>query len=186
MPQIDISTVPQTTQDFLDVRHLFTQLARQRQPKLVLETGTDVGDTTRLWSALLQETGGHLWTIDTKPPVGNWLATWPLKNVTFLQGDALHLQWAQKMDVLFLDDNHQYDHLAKELIKFGPWVRPGGLILCHGTLLPDYGEGIRKALHEWTSLLRLPWTHYPLQGGVGVIEVTYELPPAPPALKNTP
>ena len=177
MVKIDVAQVPQQTPDFQDLRHLLAEAVRSVVAKQVLEIGTDVGDTARIFSALLQETGGQLYTVDVTPPKNNWPATWPLKNLTFIQADARTLAWSQLVDLLFLDALPSYEGTLQLLQALGPYVRPGGKILVHNTLHQEHGAQVLRALHEWTVLTKLPWTHYPFQRGLGIIDLTYQLAP---------
>ena len=174
--KIDVAQIPQTTSDFQDLRHLLAGLIRDLTATAVLEIGTDVGDSSRIFSSVLQETGGHLWTVDIQPPKGDWLTNWPLKNISFIQGDSRQLKFNQKIDLLFLDGDHTYETVRHELFTLGRAVRAGGKIACHDTLHSEFGPGIMRAIHEFSQLAKLPWTHYPYQHGLAVVEVTYELP----------
>ena len=172
-PPPPMLAVPQTTNDFALLRSMLWQLVVRRGWRRILEVGTDVGDTPRLFSAALTHTGGRLWTIDLKPPVNDWPKTWTVPNVTFLTGDSLTVPWTEPLHAVFLDGNHHADHLWKELERFGPCVEVGGALLLHDTCHGEYGKGILDTLRRWTLKEQLPWTEYPYQHGLAVIEVTH-------------
>jgi aspartyl-tRNA(Asn)/glutamyl-tRNA(Gln) amidotransferase subunit C len=148
----------------------------------VLETGTDVGDSARIFSTALQSTQGELLTIDLKPPMNDWPKDWPVKNIKFLQGDSRQLRIQQEIDLLFLDahgtDTNSYEQVKAELANLGVWVRVGGKIVLDDLFHDKFGPGIRQALEEFTQLHQLIWTIYPQSHGLVVIEVTHPLPRA--------
>ena len=176
---IDVAQIPQTTTDFQDLRHLLATYVRTTCAKTIVEIGTDVGDSARIFSGILQETQGVLYTIDLQPPKGNWLTTWPIKNIFFLQGDFKSMVWGQVVDLVFIDGDHSYEGCLADLQKFGPWVRVGGYVLLHDTLHSEFGPGIMKAIWGWTTETRYPLVHYPYQHGFAAIEITHELPRMP-------
>jgi len=128
---------------------LYKTVCRYDKP-MVIELGVRRGNSTCAFLAAVQESDGHLWSCDAKPPKvpSSWhdLDCW-----TFYKGNDLlekTLQAApEKCEVLFIDTSHGYDETIGELIAYGPRVRPGGVILCHDTdldsvswALDDYGE----------------------------------------------
>ena len=42
--------------------------------------------------------------------------------------------WDKKIDHLFIDSLHTYDHVMKQLKKYEPYVTPGGIITLHDIL----------------------------------------------------
>ena len=51
-----VDAIPQTTQDFASIKYLMYQLVLEGKYQKVLEIGTNVGDSTRIFSAALQAT----------------------------------------------------------------------------------------------------------------------------------
>lgn len=174
-----VEQIPQTTQDFLVFKELLYQLVVENKYQRVLETGTDVGDSTRIFSTALQHTSGSLVTIDLKPPVGNWHESWPVKNIQFVQGDSRQLRLNQPIDLLFLDDHtgetDAYTHVKAELETLGVWVRKGGKIVVDDSWHQQLGEGTWKAVREFCRAQQLAYTDYPQGHGIMIIEVTHEL-----------
>ena len=172
-PTFDIEHVYQATGDFKILKHLLMALTLDRKAQIVLEVGTDVGDTTRILSSCLQLTGGKLSTIDKDPPKQNWLASWPLKNVTFILGDSITIPWGEPLDLLWLDGDHTAEHLTKELAYFGRRVKVGGRIALHDTCHSEFGQGITGVIRAFCQEQQLVWTEYPFQHGLAVIEVSH-------------
>ena len=171
-----VDAIPQTTPDFAAIKYLMYQLVLDGKYQRVVEIGTNVGDSTRIFSTALQATNGKLWTIDLEPPTSNWPEQWPVKNIEFIKSDSLLCPWSQEIDVLFLDGNHEAPHVKAELVKYGPWVLVGGKILAHDIHHSQFGPGITSAIHEWCHGMQLCWTDYPHQHGLAVIEVSHPLP----------
>ena len=89
--------------------------------KSICEIGTGV--STEIFANSVAKTGGHVWTIDVKnrPGVAQW--------ITIISEDSSYLIWTRPLDLLYLDGNHEAQHVRKELIIYGPCVAPGGYIL---------------------------------------------------------
>ena len=193
-----LDTIPQTTQDFALYKELLYQLIVTNKYQKVLETGTDVGDTTRIFSSALQATQGQLVTVDLKPPVNDWPKDWPIKNIQFVTGDSRQLKLQQEIDLLFLDAHgagtNAYEHVKAELTNLGVWVKPGvlnpvelqatqgqwkippGRIVLDDVFHSEFGEGIRKATMEFCRIHLLTWTMYSQHNGLGIVEVSRPLP----------
>lgn len=175
-----VDTIPQTTQDFAPYKELLYQLVVVNQYKRIVETGTDVGDSTRILSAALQTTQGQLVTCDVKPPVDDWPNTWPVKNIQFIQGNSAELKIQQPVDLVFLDAHVEgmdlKTHVSAELHNLGRWVRPGGKIVVDDVFHDKFGVAIQQALFEFCKTHDLAWTTYPQGHGLIVVEVSHELP----------
>ena len=172
-PPFDLEKVPQMTGDFKILKHLLMALVLDRKAQVVLEVGTDVGDSTRIFSSCLQITGGKLYTIDKEPPKQNWLEGWPVKNVIFIQGDSITVPFGEPLDLLFLDGDHTAEHLRKELDYFARRVKVGGRIALHDTCHNEFGQEITGVIRQFTQEQQLVWTEYPFQHGLAVIDVSH-------------
>lgn len=173
-----VDTIPQTTVDFAAFKHLFFALVVGEKYQKVVEVGTDVGDSTRIFSKALQITGGRLLSIDIKPPVDDWptKTNWEPKNIDFMTQNSANVKLAQPVDLLFLDGDHTYVHIKQELEQLGVWVRMGGKILLHDAFHQEFGEPTQRAVFEFCRKHLLTATFYPHQDGLAVIEVTHALP----------
>lgn len=175
-----VDTIPQTTNDFALFKELLYQLVVENKYMKVVETGTDVGDSARIFSTALQATQGTLVTIDIKAPVGDWPKDWPVKNIQFVLGDSKQVRLNQEIDCLFLDAHGQgtnaYEQMKGELANLGVWVRSGGKILLDDVYHNEFGAGIRQALEEFTRHHQLVSTIYPQGHGFAILEVTHPLP----------
>ena len=175
-----LDTIPQTTTDFAVFKELLYQLVVVNKYTKVMETGTDVGDSARIFSSALQATQGNLVTVDLKPPVGEWPKDWPIKNIQFITGNSKEMKLGEEIDLLFLDAHaagcDAYLQVSTELKGLGVWVRKGGKIVIDDVFHSEFGEGIRKAYEEFGKQHQLAWTIYPHSHGLCVLEVSHALP----------
>ena len=160
--------------------------------QVVVELGTAMGRSTRIWADALEDTGGHCWTVDIAPPLDNWLATYPLAHrITTIQQDALKVTWetSQPIDVLYIDDAHTYPHVLYELRHWAPWVRAGGRILLDDIAHrqwaytePNTAWQVLRSVAEFCQEVNLPFLVHPHNQGLGEIIMTH---PVQPSLRRT-
>lgn len=162
-----VEAVSQTNDEFEDVKIFMYDTVLALKAKVVLETGTSLGNSTRIWAAALQQTGGSIWTMEVDAPATIFEET----NIYPLHGDSLLLPWERSIDILFLDSDHRYAHVVKELTRFAPFVRPGGKIMLHDYLhegtQPGSGRDIRRATEEWAHAHGIYIETFPLGAAIG-------------------
>lgn len=165
------------TQDFHPHSQWMFDMVVTSNAKRVLEIGTDVGDSSRIFLAALKRTGGSLTTVDIRDCKKPWADG--VENVTFIQHDSRTFEWAEPIDVLFLDDHFTgmdiYSHIYMELIKFGQWVRKGGKILIHDSNHEEFGPPILRATRDYCQAKHLTYTEQPYQYGLVTIIIDKEL-----------
>lgn len=90
--------------------------------------------------------------------------------VTFMYCDDLKVKVTRKVDLVFIDTSHTYEHTLAELQKFSAFTN---LIVCHDTKL----EGVQKAINtflkshpEWKNI-EVGATPY----GLGILSKTKPL-----------
>ena len=130
--------------------------------KKVLEFGTREGYSTQLFSNLLRETEGHLWTVDLAEPKIEPEIKSKLDNVTFLQMDILHLDkvWKDPVDILYIDDWHNSYHLFQELNMYAGLAK---VILIHDVVQNwQTHEWLLPAIFSWCLKENMPFITYPL------------------------
>lgn len=168
------SMIPQMTPDYTMHKLLMYETILFTNAKRVLETGTDVGDSARIFATALRRTGGILFTIDSKTNLNcAWGQEYP--NIMFMQGDSLQVKWENELDVFYADSGHTKEHLLAELRKFGPWVRKGGVILCHDTCHSEFSGQITEAIRTFCRDNSLRWSEDPNPHGMAIIEMTRDL-----------
>lgn len=139
---------------------LATSIGKEKQ---IVELGTYTGEcSTVAWAAAVNDTGGSLTTVDIKDRYQeDHLAE--EENVTVVIGDdiALGTVWETPIDLLYVDDGHEAEHVAKEIEVWAPHVRVGGLVLFHDTC-PSKGPWL--AFQElvsrdgWEVAFKMPHT----------------------------
>lgn len=144
--------------------HLNTlyMLTIENDLKTVLELGTAEGESTIALLKAVSHLGGKVHSIDIK----NCLQAQAIvekngltKFWIFMQNDDLKVNWSQTIDHLFIDTSHLYDHTLKELEKYEPFVKEGGIITLHDIVsfpevmlaIQDYTKG-RDDLRVYTYL----------------------------------
>ncbi len=166
-----------TPSDIVDHLTRFYEMVVSRDAKHVIELGTRTGVSTVAWLYGLEQTGGRLTSvdIDTQPEIG----TFP--HWTFIQGDDMdrHIFAAlDPADIVFIDTSHLYHHTLGELFLYRHLVKPGGLILCHDTLLarPEGAPArpafpVRTAIEEFCEAEGFRWSEFEDSWGLGVIQL---------------
>lgn len=180
--EAELLAIPQKTPDYIFHKQMMFESILWVNAQRALETGTDLGDSARIFATALRKTGGSLITMDIKAPEdAGWLKEYP--NVQVAIGDTTAVPWTTEIDFLFLDDHVKgmdtHKHIVMELEKFGRWVRKGGLILIHDTMHLDFGAGLVKGIREFCAKYGLRWMEDPQQHGMAVIEVIRDLRSVP-------
>lgn len=148
------------------------------QAQTIVELGVRTGNSTVALLAGVEQTGGHVWSVDIrlmpqvqfhslKRAAGKW---W-----TFIIGDDLAVidKLPDQIDVLFVDSSHHYDHTLAELRLYGPRAKT---ILLHDTELehPDGAPAepaypVKTAIDEWCSEVGRSWRNLTNCYGLGII-----------------
>lgn len=165
------------------VDHLPYLHARAAQDGLrAVELGVRSGESTAAFLAAVEAHDGYLWSVDVdRPdvPADFYGSRW-----TFIQGDdmgpGILEQLPEQFDLLFIDTSHRYQHTLDELWRYGPRVKPGGVILLHDTDLEvapgsaadeDKEYPVRRAVVDWCKTTGFSPTFREGCNGLGVIEV---------------
>jgi len=147
--------------------------------KSALELGVRHGCTTRPILHACALTGGHLDSVDKRSakhvrfkPDNQQKNHWKLH-----QSDSL--QFLEKLpknkiyDIIYIDDDHSYDHVKKELKLIEPHVNKQSLILLHDLMngtFPDYKE-LNKP--SWQVGKKLKWG-YPTKAVMELDKIKWE------------
>lgn len=133
-------------------QHLMTLYMLTRQMKLstVLELGVRTGESTIALLSAVKEIGGIVTSIDivdcpeaTSKVDSLGLSKW----WRFIKGDDLEVEWNESIDHLFIDTSHTYDQTLKELQRFEPQVKNGGVVTLHDIVAyPDVLPAINDYL----------------------------------------
>ena len=101
--------------------------------KVVVELGVRWGTSTVALLAAVNDSGGHLYSVDINDCPGVRKLYGAESNWTFIKGDDMEVVkgWSNPIDHLFIDTSHKFDHTIKELKEWGKWVKSGGIITLH-------------------------------------------------------
>jgi cephalosporin hydroxylase len=166
-----------TPSDIYEHLPFFVALATRMNAQTIIELGTRGGVSTLAWIYAMQETDGHVWSVDIDPPPEFTDERW-----TFVQGSDLDpkvlAQLPRDVDVCFIDTSHEYAQTLSELHVYAPRVRAGGRIVLHDTeLRAPFGLHnqppfpVKKAITEFCTEEGLAWTNHPNCFGLGVIQI---------------
>ena len=166
-----------TPSDIVDHLPRFVAMVLDTNAQHVIELGTRTGVSTVAWLHGLEQTGGHLTSVDIDPaPAIGEHAQW-----TFIQGDDCDpavFGTLRPADIVFIDTSHLYDHTLKELHLYRWLVKPGGFLVLHDTML-EHPIGapmkprfpVRTAIEEFCETQKVEWVEHRDSWGLGVISL---------------
>lgn len=101
--------------------------------KVVVELGVRRGTSTVALLAAVNDSGGHLYSVDINACHGTQQLYKGEPNWTFIHGNDMEVVkgWNNPIDHLFIDTTHTLDHTIMELREWGKWVKQGGIITLH-------------------------------------------------------
>ncbi|MFH1821223.1 MAG: class I SAM-dependent methyltransferase [Methanobacteriota archaeon] len=124
--------------------------------KTVLELGTGTGESTVAFLDAAKQIGGRVYSIDIDPSLeahATINANGLKKYWTFIQGSSLEVKWNRPINHLFVDTIHTYGQVIRELKKYEPYVKRGGLITLHDTTTwPGVMRAVNTYLNDKPSL----------------------------------
>lgn len=142
----------------------FVDLCIRTDAQKVIELGVRSGVSTIGWLYGLEQTGGHLWSVDIDGKPRLTADHW-----TFVQGDDMSpdtlAQLPDVVDIVFVDTSHMYQHTCDEIAAYKSRVRPGGCMVFHDVAVEVFGHlqeepwPVRRAVKEWVRRddLRSDW-----------------------------
>lgn len=168
--------------DIRDHLEYFVETCVELDAKHVIELGVRNGNSTVAWLYGLDQTEGHLWSVD---PDGRAVGTIPPERWTFVFGldtdQTVIDQLPNQVDVVFIDTTHYYQHTLYELELYVPRVRPGGRVLLHDTELeiPDGSVNeppfpVKRAVAEYCEANDLRWTNRDFCWGLATVFIPEE------------
>jgi predicted O-methyltransferase YrrM len=142
-----LMTEPSDIWEHLATLHMLTV---EFNLKTTLELGTAEGESTIALLTAARSIGGMVHSIDInrcEKAQSAIMNSGLFDYWVFSQGDDLQMNWNLNIDHLFIDTSHRYEHTLKELQKYEPLVRPGGIITLHDIVsFPD----VMLAILEYT------------------------------------
>ena len=156
---------------------VLVSIAKAVKPRNILETGTFEGRTTRrLWEVLGVE--GRVHTVEQDPErfadVSSKIDQLGIELYNLDALDFINMWQKDPFDFVFLDDDHNANHVAAEIdALYNPTqpetakVAPGGIICVHDVVGPFGLDAIVIARKGF--ILDLPRLH--AGGGLGIIQL---------------
>ena len=136
--------------------------------KTVLEFGTDRLLSARIFAEAVGK-DGHVTTVDRQDlKYKDVLKDYP--NITFVHQDIYNLKWKKKVDMLYIDDLHNPNHLYWELEQFHKYADH---IMIHDTIqILDLGIMLQQAVTSWCAKRYFPIITYTQNGcGLSIINM---------------
>ncbi len=99
----------------------------------VLEIGRKHGGSTVLIAAALNR--GHLYSVDIVMHECVYKYTDPFKDkITFITIDSKKMVWKDSLDMVFIDGDHSYNGVKRDIDTFANHVVSGGFLVFHDVL----------------------------------------------------
>ncbi len=118
----------------------------RKSPKIIVELGVRGGMSTFALSRAAQDIGATLISID----IEDCSKSCDWDKWVFLRMDDLDFadMFKNKIDVLFIDTSHTFDHTINELERFLPKMNKRGVIIMHDTNVkhPKFISDVGKAI----------------------------------------
>lgn len=166
-----------TPSDINEHLRVFVKLCLELEAKQVIELGTRGGVSTIAWLYAMEQTGGHVWSVDIAPAPELEHGQW-----TFVQGNDLEpatlAQLPDRADIVFIDTSHDYGQTLAELNVYLTKVRPGGRMLLHDTAVrrivtlkaqPPFP--VRRAVDDFCAGEGLSVEYLPNNNGLAIVTI---------------
>ncbi|MDG7010820.1 MAG: class I SAM-dependent methyltransferase [Nitrososphaerota archaeon] len=136
--------------------HLVTlfMLTVELNLRTVVELGTRGGESTVALLMAVKEIGGKVFSydVDECSEAKHVIKQYGLEEYwEFTRGDDLFAKWNSPIDHLFIDTTHTYEQTSKELQRYEPFVRSGGIVTMHDSV--SFPE-VKQAVQDYSRLRR--------------------------------
>jgi len=132
-----------------------------------MEIGVRDGVSTAALLMGLEDHGGHLISIDIADCRRFEHAQWSFHQLDSMKDhEVVKLLLPEKLDLLFIDGDHEYESVISDLRNYGPRA---DIILLHDTDIPDVFPGVRRAVEKFCEETERPVTFY--LGSHGMAEI---------------
>lgn len=180
--KLDYSFVEMLSKRETDInQHLPTlyNLVVENKYKVVVELGA--GQSTYVFVAAVNKTKGRFISVDLdlKAHLRGFaegegvLEKEP--RYRFIRGDDMEIvkKWRRKIDFLFIDTSHTFEHTKIELKKWEPFIKVGGKIVLHDVYHKvGHAVGVRPALGEFLvkNPGRFAVQYHDHRGGLAIVD----------------
>ncbi|MBU2052553.1 class I SAM-dependent methyltransferase [Patescibacteria group bacterium] len=141
---------------------------KNTKPKVILELGTRLGNSTRILADSCKEFDGKVYTVDIVKCEELWgkYDKEYFNNIEFINADTRTFQWNKPTDLLYIDGDHDALNVYVELERFGIEAR---VIMLHDVYNEISSQGIRESIAKWCLLNSRAYIIYPGHCGLAVI-----------------
>ena len=146
---------------------IMLELVLRTNAKTILEIGTRTGNSARIFASALKHTDGFLFTIDHEFPSWPKPAMCKFHNIGAFRAESLSIKWNMKCDIVFIDGNHSYSGISKDLEKYGKFAKK--LILFHDTNHEAHADDIQRAMIKYSMIHNLNAVTIAKGHGLGII-----------------
>ena len=144
---------PTNIHEHLATLHMLTVELNLRT---AVELGVARGESTIALLEAAKQIGGRVYSIDITPCLDAKarVQSYGLQEYwAFIQGDDLKVEWNKSIDHLFIDAHHTFDQTMRELQKYEPYVRNGGIVTMHDIVsFPEVLQAIKSYIKGRTDL----------------------------------
>jgi precorrin-6B methylase 2 len=148
-PDVDIvNSHPQVTQQVREELVDFLKLLLDNDTKTMLQVGLGHWASTHFILSLLLE---HMTTVEYDEQfIERYKPEMDSDCETIIQGDStvVHQNIEQQFDAVFIDGNHSYEYVKKDLENYWHKVRDGGIIAMHDVNFEGERYGSPRVLRE--------------------------------------
>tara|TARA_B100000029_G_scaffold311698_1_gene304190 strand:- start:46315 stop:46977 length:663 start_codon:yes stop_codon:yes gene_type:complete len=148
-PDVDIvNSHPQVTQQVRAELVDFLKLLLKNDVKDMLQIGLGHWASTHFVLSLLLD---HITTIEYDPQfIERYKPEMDSTLETILEGDStvLHATLDKEYDAVFIDGNHSYEYVKKDLENYYPKVKAGGIVALHDANFEGDRYGTPRVLRE--------------------------------------
>ena len=148
-PDVDIvNSHPQVTQQVREELLDFLQLLQDNGVKNMLQIGLGHWGSTHFILSLLLD---HMTTIEYDIEfIERYLSEMDPDLETIIQGDStkVHEVISEGYDAVFIDGNHSYEYVKKDLENYLPKVKAGGIVAMHDVNFEGERYGSPRVIRE--------------------------------------
>jgi len=109
---------------------LLYKYCKKKKDGGILEIGRKHGGSTVLMASALDK--GKLYSVDIVDHSEAHDNTSELSNkIVLINGNSSEIEWDREIDLVFIDGDHSYDGVRKDIEKFIPFVKLNGYAIFH-------------------------------------------------------
>jgi len=141
---------------------IYQELIYHVRPDTIIETGTGAGGTALYLASICDIAGkGQIITVDIEPDSNKPYHP----KIEYLFGSSIDRYILDRIRrrangkvMVFLDSDHNKDHVLQEMEIYGQMVTPGSYMIVEDTningnpVLPEWGDGPSEAIREYLAI----------------------------------